>query len=97
MQLVGDEAEVETYKAKELEIQQAFQTLFAADRPAARVVLATLADFCFATRSTSSQSARTQAEREGQRKVWLLISQLANLPEEINWELLLERRLTVED
>jgi hypothetical protein len=59
-----------------------YQLTFAKNSPPAQRVLADLAYFCYADRSTFDADPRVHAAAEGRREVWLWINSHLNLSSE---------------
>lgn len=67
--------------------RRAYQHAFDPAAPHGKMVLADLANFCFAHKTTMMPDVRAQCVAEGRRDVWLRIAYHLNLTEEQFWDL----------
>jgi hypothetical protein len=67
--------------------QSAYRQTFTGEG-APKIVMADLARFCFANKTTFHTNARMEGQLEGRREVWLRINAIMNLSEEELFDLL---------
>lgn len=67
--------------------QSAYRQIFTGEG-APKIVMADLARFCFANKTTFHPNARMEGQLEGRREVWLRINAIMNLSEEDLFDLL---------
>lgn len=67
--------------------QRAYQNVFNKENVFTEKVLADLAKFCRASKTTFHPDPRVHATLEGRREVWLRIERHLNLPPEDLWQI----------